>query len=248
MNTTELTGQTALVTGSTKRGIGAATAALLASRGASVIVTGRDEAGGQQIATEIVTAGGKARFISADLTDLDSVRALAAEAGEVDILVNNAGVFPGAVLVDQDVESFDAAFAVNVRALYFLTAAVVPGMVARGRGSVVNVSTMAASVGIAGLSTYSATKAAVESLTRTWAVELGSAGVRVNTVAPGPTRTDMVMAAMGEEGAAGIASTTVLGRLATPEEIAAVIAFVASDAASYLTGATIAADAGRTAI
>ncbi len=248
MNDTELGGRTALVTGSTKRGIGAATAALLASRGAFVIVTGRDEEGGQQVVKEIGATGGTARFVGADLTDLDSVRALAAEAGEVDILVNNAGLFPGAPLLAQDVESFDAAFAVNVRALYFLTAAVVPGMVARGRGGVVNVSTMAASVGIAGLSAYSATKAAVESLTRTWAVELGDAGIRVNTVAPGPTRTDMVMAAMGEEGAAGIAGTTVLRRLATPEEIASVIAFVASDAASYLTGATIAADAGRTAI
>jgi len=144
MNSTELNGRTALVTGSTKRGIGAATAALLASRGASVIVTGRDEDGGKQVVKEIVAAGGTARFVGADLTDLDSVRALAAEAGGVDILVNNAGVFPGAPLVDQDVESFDAAFAVNVRALYFLTAAVVPGMVARGRGSVVNVSTMGA--------------------------------------------------------------------------------------------------------
>lgn len=212
-----------------------------------MIVTGRDEDGGKQVVKEIVAAGGTARFVGADLTDLDSVRALAAEAW-VDILVNNAGVFPGAPLVDQDVESFDAAFAVNVRALYFLTATVVPGMVARGRGSVVNVSTMAASVGIAGLSTYSATKAAVESLTRTWAVEPGGAGVRVNTVAPGPTRTEMVMTAMGEDGAVGVAGTTILGRLATTDEIASVIAFVASDAASYLTGATIAADAGRTAV
>lgn len=211
-------------------------------------MTGRDEDGGQQVVKSILDDGGQARFIAADLGDLDSLRALAAAAGPVDVLVNNAGVFPGAPLLDQDVESFDAAFAVNVRGLYFLTAAVVPGMIERGRGSVVNVSTMAASVGIAGLSTYSATKAAVESLTRTWAVELGAHGVRVNTVAPGPTRTDMVMAAMGEEGAAGIAGTTVLGRLATPDEIASVIAFVASDEASYLTGATIAADAGRTAV
>lgn len=248
MPNTELSGRTALVTGSTKRGIGSATAARLAARGATVIVTGRDEDGGQQVVKAILADGGDARFVAADLSDLDSIRALAAEAGPVDILVNNAGVFPGGPLVDQDVESFDAAFAVNVRALYFLTAAVVPGMIERGRGSVVNVSTMAANVGIAGLSTYSATKAAVESLTRTWAVELGGAGIRVNTVAPGPTRTDMVMDAMGEDGAAGMAGTTVLGRLATPDEIAAVIAFVASDEASYVTGATIAADAGRTAI
>jgi NAD(P)-dependent dehydrogenase (short-subunit alcohol dehydrogenase family) len=121
-------------------------------------------------------------------------------------------------------------------------------MVRRGGGSIVNVSTMAARVGMAGLSTYSATKAAVESLTRTWAVELGGSGIRVNTVAPGPTRTDLVMASMGEEGAAMIAGTTILGRLAAPGEIAEVIGFLASDASSYLTGATIAADAGRTAV
>jgi NAD(P)-dependent dehydrogenase (short-subunit alcohol dehydrogenase family) len=248
MSNTELSGRTALVTGSTTRGIGAATAALLASRGASVVVTGRNEAGGQEVVQGILDDGGSARFVASDLTDLESVRALAAGAGPVDILVNNAGVFPGAPLVDQDVEGFDAAFAVNVRALYFLTAAVVPGMVERGRGSIVNVSTMAASVGMAGLSTYSATKAAVESLTRTWAVELGGAGIRVNTVAPGPTRTDTVIAAMGEDVAAQVAGTTLLGRLASVEEIASVISFVASDAASYLTGATIAADAGRTAV
>jgi NAD(P)-dependent dehydrogenase (short-subunit alcohol dehydrogenase family) len=247
MSNTGLGGRIALVTGSTG-GIGAATAALLASRGADVIVTGRDEARGQAVVKGIVGDGGTARYVASDFGDLASVRALAAGAGSVDILVNNAGLFPGGPLVDQDLASFDAAFAVNVRALYFLTAAVVPGMIERGRGSVVNVSTMAASVGMAGLSTYSATKAAVESLTRTWAVELGTAGIRVNTVAPGPTRTDMVMAAMGEEGAAAVAGTTVLGRLAAPEEIASVIAFVASDAASYLTGATIAADAGRTAV
>lgn len=248
MSNLDLSGRTALVTGSTKRGIGAATATLLARRGASVIVTGRDQTGGNRVVDAIAADGGSARFIASDLGDLTSVRELAAAAGPLDILVNNAGVFPGAPLVDQDVESFDEAFVVNVRAPYFLTAAVVPGMIERGRGSVVNVSTMAASVGMAGLSTYSATKAALESLTRTWAAELGATGVRVNTVAPGPTRTDMVMAAMGEEGAAGVAGTTLLGRMAAPEEIASVIAFVASDEASYLTGATIAADAGRTAI
>ena len=106
---------------------------------------------------------------------------------------------------------------------------------------------MAARVGMPGLPAYSATKAALESLTRTWAAELGPSGVRVNTVAPGPTGTDMVLSTMGEHQAA-VGATTLLGRLATPREIAAVILFLATDARHYLTGATIAADAGRTAI
>ncbi len=144
-------------------------------------------------------------------------------------------------------ESYEASFDVNVRAPYFLTAALAPGMVARGSGSIVNVSTMAASVGMPGLSTYAATKAALESLTRTWAAELGGAGVRVNAVAPGPTATDS-FAAMGPENTGPIAASTILGRPADPEEIARVIVFVATRAGSYLTGATIAADAGRTAV
>jgi len=246
MTTTDLTGRTALVTGSTA-GIGAATATLLARRGATVLVTGRNRERAAAVLDAIAAANGSARFVPADLGDLASISSLAVEAGPVDILVNNAATFPGGALVDQDVDSYETAFDLNVRAPYFLTAAIVPGMIERGRGSIVNVSTMAARIGMAGLSTYSATKAAIESLTRTWAVELGAAGIRVNAVAPGPTRTDMVMAAMGEEGAAMVAGTTILGRLATPEEIAEVIGFLASDASSYLTGATIAADAGRTA-
>jgi NAD(P)-dependent dehydrogenase (short-subunit alcohol dehydrogenase family) len=238
--------KTALVTGSTA-GIGAATAALLAADGYDVVVTGRDADRGEAVVKQITADGGTARFIAADLNDLGSVRALAESAGPVDVLVNNAGVFPGAPLVGQDVESFETAFDVNVRAPYFLSAAVVPGMIERGHGSIVNVSTMAASVGMPGLSAYGATKAALESLTRTWAAELGASGIRVNTVAPGPTGTDMFLN-MPAEAQAGVAASTVLGRMAEPEEIARVIVFVATDAGSYLTGAVIAADAGRTAI
>jgi NAD(P)-dependent dehydrogenase (short-subunit alcohol dehydrogenase family) len=135
-----------------------------------------------------------------------------------------------------------------VRAPYQLTAAFAPAMVAKGASSIVNVSTMAARIGMPGLPVYSATKAALESLTRTWAAELSPSGVRVNTVAPGPTRTEMVLATMGEQGADQVGATTLLGRLATPREIAEVILFLATDRAAYLTGATIAADGGRTAI
>jgi len=243
----ELTGKIALITGATG-GIGGAAARLLASRGAHVIASGRDSQRGASLVKEIAEAGGSARFVAADLADLESLRRLAAAAGAVDVLVNNAALFPVAPTTEQAVAGFDEAFAANVRAPYFLTAALVPAMVAKGAGGIVNVSTMAASVGMPGLSTYSATKGAVEALTRTWAAEFSPAGVRVNTVSPGPTRTDMVMSSMGEEGAVQVAGTTLLKRLAAPEEIAEVIAFLASDRSRFMTGATVAVDAGRTAI
>ena len=243
----ELSDKVALITGSTG-GIGAETARLMASAGAEVIVSGRNAERGAATVRSITDAGGRARFVAADLTDPAALHHLAEAAGPVDILVNNAAIFPGAPTLDQDLDTLDESLAANVRAPYLLTAALVPAMIAKGSGSIVNVSTMAARIGMPGLSVYSATKAALESLTRTWAAEFSPAGVRVNTVAPGPTRTDMVLATVGEEGAEQFAKTTVLGRLATPREIAEVILFLASDRASYLTGATVAADAGRTAV
>jgi NAD(P)-dependent dehydrogenase (short-subunit alcohol dehydrogenase family) len=242
----EFIGKVALVTGATG-GIGSEVAALLAAGGAQVVLTGRNAERGEAVTRRIADPGGTARFIAAELTDLDSLRRLVESAGPVDILINNAAIFPGAATTEQDADGFDAALAANIRAPYFLTAALVPAMIAKGHGSIVNVSTMAARIGMPGLSVYSATKAALESLTRTWAAEFSPAGVRVNSVAPGPTRTDMVLAALGEDGAERIGKTTLLGRLADPREIAEVIAFLASDNAAYLTGATIAADAGRTA-
>ncbi|MFI5887456.1 SDR family NAD(P)-dependent oxidoreductase [Streptomyces sp. NPDC051554] len=243
----ELSDKVALITGSTG-GIGSETARLMAAAGAEVVVSGRNAERGAATVRSITDAGGRARFVAADLTDPTSLGRLADEAGTVDILVNNAAIFPGSPTVDQDPGTLDEALSANVRAPYLLTAALTPGMIAKGAGSIVNVSTMAARIGMPGLSVYSATKAALESLTRTWAAEFSPAGVRVNTVAPGPTRTDMVLATVGEEGAEQFAKTTVLGRLAAPREIAEVILFLASDRASYLTGATVAADAGRTAV
>jgi len=243
----QLAGRRALITGSTS-GIGRSMARLFASEGVTVIVSGRDAGRGKQTVEAITSDGGRARFIQADLGHIDGVRRLAEEAGDVDVLVNNAALSVYAPAVEQDPESFELSFATNVRAPFFLVAQLAPRMVARGSGSIINISSFAASIATPGLSVYSATKAALNSLTRTWAAEFGSAGVRVNTIASGPVRTESVIAAVGEEMAHQIGATTLLGRLATANEIAEVALFLASDRSSYLTGATIAADAGRTAL
>ena len=242
----EFTGKTALVTGATS-GIGRATALELARDGAAVIVSGRDPGRGAETVAAIEAIGGSARFVAADLGDLDSVAHLAVEAADVDVLVNNAGAFSFAPTADQDADTFQAMFDVNVRGTFFLSAAIAPKMAARGGGSIVNVTTMAAQFGMAGAGAYGASKAAVVALTRTWAAEFGAANVRVNAVSPGPTTTEGTLQEMGTDGLAQVGATVPLQRGAAPEEIARVIAFLASPSASYMTGAIVAADGGRTA-
>jgi NAD(P)-dependent dehydrogenase (short-subunit alcohol dehydrogenase family) len=239
----ELTGQTAVITGGTA-GIGLACARLLAGAGAAVIVTGRDPERGQAALDRIP---GGARFIPADLSDVDSVTALVDQAGDVDILVNNAASFSGALMVDQDIASFETTFDTNVRGTYFLTAGLVPGMLARRRGSIVNVTSMVASKGVAAASTYGASKAAVESLTRSWAAEFGPYGVRVNSVAPGPTKTEGVQAQWGDVNEQ-LGRALPLGRTADPDEIAHAVLFLVSPRSSFITGSTLHADGGGTAV
>ncbi len=239
----ELENQTALVTGGTA-GIGLASARLLALEGAAVIITGRDPLRGKQAAADIE---GNVVFIPADLSDLESVKWLAREAGDIDILVNNAASFPSALTVDQDVTSFEAMFDTNVRGAYFLVAQLVPGMLDRGRGSIINVTSMVASKGVPAASGYSASKAALESLSRTWAAEFGSRGVRVNSVAPGPTRTEGVAAQWGETNEE-LGRALPLGRTASPTEVAEAVLFLASPRARFITGSTLHVDGGGTAI
>ena len=210
----ELRDQRVLVTGATA-GIGRETAKLFARRGATVIITGRDIERGSQTVAAIEAEGGRAEFVAADLNDIRSVRRLADQVGEVDVLVNNAAAYPFASTLEQDVDSFDMMFDVNVRAPFFLTAALLPKMIARGSGAIVNISTAAASAGVADAAVYSATKAALESFTRSWAAAFGANGIRVNTVAPGPTRTDNAVAALGD-GVEQLGSATTLGRIADP--------------------------------
>jgi len=246
----DLQGKTALVTGSTS-GIGRATAVALAARGAEVLIVGRDEQRAKEVVAEIEGSGGSATFKLTTLRDLQSAQDLvewATDAGDghVDILINNAGVAllgPSNAATETE---FDETFAVNVKVPFFLVASLAPAMAEREWGSIVNVSTMVASFGQAGMALYGASRAALELLTKTWAAEYGPRDVRVNAVAPGPTRTRMMEAAP-EELVNQHAALAPAGRVAEPEELAAAIVFLASDDASFVHGVTLAVDSGRVA-
>jgi NAD(P)-dependent dehydrogenase (short-subunit alcohol dehydrogenase family) len=245
----DLTGKTALVTGATS-GIGRATALALAVAGATVAVSGRDKDKGQAVVDSIKAAGGSATFVAADLVDAAAATDLAARAtdalgGRVDILVNNAGIFPFGPTASIDEATVDAVYALNVKAPWFLVAALAPAMAEQRSGAIVNVTTMVADFGAEAMGLYGSTKAALTLLTKSWAAEFGPNGVRVNAISPGPTRTEGT-AAMGDA-LDQLASMAPAGRPATPEEIAAGIVFLASDDASFVHGAILAADGGRSA-
>jgi NAD(P)-dependent dehydrogenase (short-subunit alcohol dehydrogenase family) len=239
----DLHDQKALVTGATS-GIGRAIALQLARQGAEVLVHGRDAERGAATVDAITGAGGRARFVAADLSDPDELEGLVEAIGEVDVLVNNAGFSWFGPTADLDVATFDALFVSNVRAPFFLVAGFAPKMAAKGRGSIVNMSSMAGQIGLAGGAAYGATKATLSSMTRAWAAEFSPSGVRVNAIAPGPVYTGGADA----ERTTKLGNTTLLNRAATAEEIAEVVGFLASPRASYVTGAIFAADGGRTAI
>jgi NAD(P)-dependent dehydrogenase (short-subunit alcohol dehydrogenase family) len=174
-------------------------------------------------------------------TDL---RRVLMRASGVDVLVNNAGISWFGPTGDLDVATFDRLFAANVRAPYFLVAALAPKMAARGSGSIINIGSQAGQIGMPGGAAYGGTKGALASMTRSWAAEFSPAGVRVNAVVSGPVYTPIQSAEQSE----AVGATTIMARVAQPDEIASVIVFLASSKASYITGAIIAADGGRTAI
>jgi len=241
---------TALITGGTS-GIGRAAANKLAQLGIHVLVVGRNAERGEKTVDEIRAAGGKADFISADLQDAASARAVAKKAidlgsGHVDILVNNAGIYPFGPTHEMTEEQFDRVFSINVKAPYFLVAELAPLMAKKGKGAIVNLSTMVADYGASGMSLYGSSKAAINLLTKTWAAEYGPRGVRVNAVSPGPTLTEGTQA-MGD-GLEQLAAQGPAGRAATADEIAEAIVFLATERASFIYGAKLAVDGGRTAI
>jgi NAD(P)-dependent dehydrogenase (short-subunit alcohol dehydrogenase family) len=250
--TARLQGQTALVTGSTD-GIGAGIARALADEGAFVVVSGRSAAKGEKVVAEIAERGGAAAFVGADLAGgAAAARALAdaaraAAGGPIDLLVNNAAMLiaPGPT-AEIGEELIDGALAVNVKSVILLTGLIAPGMAARGGGAIVNVGSINGLVGMAGSALYSATKTAIHSLTKSWAAEYGPSGVRVNTVAPGPTMTERNEAFADH--IAPLIARLPSRRMSSLDEVAKAVVFLASDDASNIHGATLSVDGGFSAV
>jgi 3-oxoacyl-[acyl-carrier protein] reductase len=242
-----LSGKTALVTGAS-RGIGRATALSLAQAGAQVIVhygTGESEAAA--VVTDIRSTGGKAEKVAADLRTADGPHRLAERVraiidGPLDVLVANAGIARPSLIAETTIEDFDALFAVNVRAPYFLVQQLSPAM--RKGSSVIMLSSLAARAVVGNLSAYAATKGAIDTLVKHFASALGGQGIRVNAVAPGVVPTEMSNFAKTAEGRDLTLNMQALKRMATAEEIAAAITFLASDQAQWITGDTLRVDGG----
>ena len=242
-----LTGKTALVIGAS-RGIGRATALALAAAGAQVLVHfGSGEKEAAAVVDEIRRAGGKAEKIAADLRASEGPHQLAERVraiigGRLDVLVANAGIAKAATLEETTVEDFDALFAVNVRAPYFLVQQLLPAL-CKG-SSIVLLSSLAAHASVGTLSAYSATKGAIDTLVKHWAAALGPRGIRVNAVAPGVVETEMSSFTKTDAGREATLGMQALQRLAQPEDIASAVAFLVSDQARWITGDTLRVDGG----
>jgi NAD(P)-dependent dehydrogenase (short-subunit alcohol dehydrogenase family) len=242
----------ALITGATT-GIGRATALAFAAEGARIVVSGRSEEQGQSLAADLRKLGAQAEFVRSDVRHEDDVRSLVdktvARFGRLDVAVNTAGTEgkPGPV-TEQTADTYAATFDTNVLGTLLSMKHELRVMLAQGEGSIVNISSTYGHTGAAGASVYSASKHAVEGLTKSAALEAAASGVRVNLVAPGPIDTGMLNRFTGtEERKAGLAATVPLKRVGRPEEIAQTIVFLASKKASFITGASYLVDGGKTA-
>jgi NAD(P)-dependent dehydrogenase (short-subunit alcohol dehydrogenase family) len=244
--------QVVLVTGGLT-GIGRATALAFAKEGAQVVVSGRRDEEGQKLVSEIREAGAEAEFIRADVRREEDVHDLIDKTverfGHLDVAVNAAGTegVPGPI-TEQTAESYAATFDTNVLGTLLSMKHELRVMLPQKNGSIVNISSTYGRTGAPGASVYSASKHAVEGLTRSAALEVAGTGVRVNVIAPGPIETAMLDRFTGTaEKRAGIPATVPLKRVGKPEEIAQVIVFVSSDKASFITGASYIVDGGKTA-
>jgi NAD(P)-dependent dehydrogenase (short-subunit alcohol dehydrogenase family) len=250
--TDQVTGRAVLITGALT-GIGRATALAFAREGARIVVSGRHADKGKALVSELQEIGAEATFIKSDVRHEDEIRTLVDETvnrfGRLDVAVNNAGTEgkPGP-LTDQTAESYQATFDTNVLGTLLSMKHELRVMLAQGHGSIINVSSTYGRMGAPGASVYVASKHAVEGLTKAAALEAAGSGVRVNVIAPGPIETGMLNRFTGtDERKAGLVAGVPLKRVGRPEEIAQTIVFVASDKASFITGASIAVDGGKLA-
>ena len=249
--TKRLEGKVALVTGGAS-GIGKATAVLFAREGAAVVLVDLKEEGAD-VAADLVRAGGRARFVRGDVTRAQDCDAAVREAvesfGRLDILFNNAGVIRRASVLETTEEEWDRAMAVNVKSVFLMARAAIPAMVRGGGGAIVNTGSGWGLVGGRNAASYCASKGAVVNLTRAMALDHAAQHIRVNCVCPGDTDTPMLREEarqLGEDVAAFLKGSAVrpMGRMGRPEEIAEAVLFLASEAASYVTGTVLVVDGG----
>lgn len=242
----KLAGKVALITGGS-RGIGAGIALRFAEEGATVAISyAKNKAKADDLVAKIKAQEGKALALHADASSAEQSEKLVSEVvkefGKIDILINNAGVFEAAPLEKLTLDHYDRVFNVNVKGVIATTIAAVKKISNGGR--IINISSVAATSSLPGFGVYSATKSAVDTLTRVWAQELGSRQITVNAVAPGATVSDMYDEAMDENAKAQMLAKTALGRAGQPDDIAAVVAFLASEDGRWITGQSLVASGG----
>lgn len=247
-----LEGKKAVITGSTSN-IGLAMATEFARQGAHVVISGRNGERGEAAASAIRDEGGRVEFVRADMdgsrqASLDfATEAARVLGGEVDVLVNNIGIYPTRSTLEATEDDFDQIFGANVKGPFFLTAALLPGMVERGSGSIINLGSWIARLGVPGSPLYSSSKGAMETMTKSWSAEFGPAGVRVNAISPGVVHeapADPAEASPGDVMMKG----TPAGTYGTPDSIAYAAVYLASDESKFVNGTVVDVDGGRTGV
>lgn len=241
----DLSGKVAVVTGAS-RGIGRQTALTLAGAGATVVLTSRGDAA-QAVADEVTAAGGQALALAADVADAEAVQRViettTGQFGRLDILVNNAGITRDQLLLRMKREDWDAVLATNLTGTFLCTQAVLKTMLKQRGGRIISISSVVGQSGNPGQTNYAATKAGIIGFSKALAREVASRSITVNVVAPGLIDTDMTRD-ISSDAQANWASAIPLGRLGTPEDVAAAVCFLASDAAGYITGQVLAVNGG----